>query len=620
MLTKNELALLLNTITFKKHQSELFPENTDLVAEITQLELELSNHNVMERQKITLAQFSNNVIHSQHHHQRKYTSILTSNVKFALIYGPTQLGKTEATLQFVKISLNNNLITIISNDNKTDQQEQMFQRFKMGLANTNSDILKVSDKNFQKKFENCLLLSHRIVIFVLDNSIQLIKLTNILKINSEKLSLKISAVHDEGDSLTRHCNVNQLVEKQADSHKQWILMSQFLESQNIDFKRVFVTATPEAVVKLYDVQIIVELEKPQNYVGYKNIGYWPIQEENLLDILELEINRRLTKQENGIILVCTEKKISHGQDPIFLDYSNNFPAALISTYNGKNGITVRPVTILANGFQNILNNFVTRYNFDKNNKKIKYTQENTIYTIKNMAIRDFYQICKESNHIAIVTIGMDLMSRGISFVSAKKEHDALAATTLIYCPGQKMHAVGLCQTIGRICGTARPDLQRRLYSSESVISNYKAFNKNQKQYLKALRESDGIVSKIIMNQIVLNNKLTRPIDRPALKLKFEYREEEIEGEIDRVKLNKLRKWLNSDTLVGKMIRFLYDAHGEISFEKLMEDIEYEGTEQQFRDNICGGISIGAQYGHLWITSGENIKLNPKIRTFMDNQN
>ena len=69
-----------------------------------------------------------------------------------------------------------------------------------------------------------------------------------------------------------------------------------------------------------------------------------------------------------------------------------------------------------------------------------------------------------------------------------------------------------------------------------------------------------------------------------------------------------------------MIRFLYDAHGEISFEKLMEDIEYEGTEQQFRDNICGGISIGAQYGHLWITSGENIKLNPKIRTFMDTLN
>jgi hypothetical protein len=49
-----------------------------------------------------------------------------------------------------------------------------------------------------------------------------------------------------------------------------------------------------------------------------------------------------------------------------------------------------------------------------------------------------------------------------------------------------MHAVGLCQTIGRITGTARPDLQRRLYASKSVIENFINYNENQKQYLKEI--------------------------------------------------------------------------------------------------------------------------------------
>ena len=55
-----------------------------------------------------------------------------------------------------------------------------------------------------------------------------------------------------------------------------------------------------------------------------------------------------------------------------------------------------------------------------------------------------------------------LIARGISFVSSEKTPDAIAATTMIYRPGVTMHNVGLCQTIGRITVTARPDLKSML--------------------------------------------------------------------------------------------------------------------------------------------------------------
>ena len=57
------------------------------------------------------------------------------------------------------------------------------------------------------------------------------------------------------------------------------------------------------------------------------------------------------------------------------------------------------------------------------------------------------------------------------------------------------------QTIGRITGTARPDLQRRLYASKSVIENYINYNENQKQYLKEIVKNDNIAWDVINKYI-----------------------------------------------------------------------------------------------------------------------
>jgi hypothetical protein len=263
----------------------------------------------------------------------------------------------------------------------------------------------------------------------------------------------------------------------------------------------------------------------------------------------------------------------------------------------------------------------------KKNKKIVYTDDSTnetknVWNIKGIAIKDFYQICKEVGSGIIVTIGMDLMARGISFVSSEKAIDTIAATTMIYKPGTTMHAVGLCQTIGRITGTARPDLQRRLYASKNIIEDFIKYNENQKQYLKEIVKNDNIVSSEIMKTIELNKKLTRSIDRKKLGLKPMYKSEsesesEIEGEIDGVNLNKLNKWLNDNSLVGRMVRYLYDQETSISLEEFKNGINYTETDEKFLSNVKNGKGTSCAHGKLWSNLNNTIILNEKIRKYID---
>lgn len=216
----------------------------------------------------------------------------------------------------------------------------------------------------------------------------------------------------------------------------------------------------------------------------------------------------------------------------------------------------------------------------------------------------------------------DLMSRGMSFVSTKDDTRTapLAATTMIYVPGKNMHLVGLAQSIGRICGNARPELQRRLYTTQSVIDNYCIFNQNQKQYLKAIRESNGILSCKIIKEIELNNKPTRAIDRAALGLKFQYKmvSEDIDddGRIDGVKLKDLRRWLDQDNWVGKMIRFLYENES-VNFIEFKNGIGYEGSENEFNNTISNGRGKNTVYGKLWSYKNRVVQINQKIKNYID---
>ena len=87
--------------------------------------------------------------------------------------------------------------------------------------------------------------------------------------------------------------------------------------------------------------------------------------------------------------------------------------------------------------------------------------------------------------------------------------------------------------------------------------------------------------------------------------------EDEETEIDGVNLKKLKSWIDGETLVGKMINYLYE-YGSMTMEELKEGVEYEESDKKFKDNIDSGRSLKARYGKLWNYKNNQITLNKNI--------
>jgi len=187
----------------------------------------------------------------------------------------------------------------------------------------------------------------------------------------------------------------------------------------------------------------------------------------------------------------------------------------------------------------------------------------------------------------------------------------------------------LCQAIGRLTGTAQSKLLRRLYTTDDVYNNYMIFIENQKEIIKAIKENGNKVDDSLISDIALW-KMSRPVDRKTLKLEkdmvFWEDTEDMESdsgyttdenEIDGVKLVSLHKWINGDTLVGKMIRYLYDNEETISFKDFKDEIGYKDCSKKFISNIENGCGKRARYGKLWDYKNDKIKLNNNIREYID---
>ena len=96
---------------------------------------------------------------------------------------------------------------------------------------------------------------------------------------------------------------------------------------------------------------------------------------------------------------------------------------------------------------------------------------------------------------------------------------------------------------------------------------------------------------------------------------------EIEGEnitddeniVDGVNIIKLKKWLrNKNAIVGKILRFLYSENKQVSVDDVMNAIDYDGSSEQFFNNIKNGSGLNAQFGLLWNYSRNTVVINPHI--------
>jgi hypothetical protein len=554
------------------------------------------------------------------------------SVRNVLVYAPTQVGKTNAMIEIVKDCVSQGISVVISSDNKKDQMCQLFARLTQ-MVETNYEqvfdgcfITTVDNKNFDDILEGD---NKTFVVCCLDNKTQIQKVyEKIVGVHDANGLPSLCVIHDEADVITKSRNVSDILNTQPESHKKWLECMSNCVKRGISVKRVFVTATPENVVYLHKPGYVWELPIPEHYVGGEKIAFHQLDDfsgDRIVRLLAREVQAR--QSEGGIILYCVErnKDESGGDDKgthnsVFENLNNSLRKTgldAISVYN-SDGIKVslrtkKHRTLFVNKLES---------------NGIKYDNlEQHVFLIKRneVAISQFYGYLQSVGCRVVLTIGKDLISRGISFVSDHKENP-LTATTMIYRPGAQLHQVGLCQAIGRLTGTAQSTLQRRLYTTDDVHTNYMTFLNNQKQIIGCIKENGSKVDNDLISEISLW-KASRPIDRRVLKLERDitfWSEDsrdsgytsDTENEIDGVDLNKLSKWMQDDSLVGKMIQSLYSVN-ETTLEKFKNDVNYNGTMNEFIHNVDNGRGVKCCYGKVWIYKNNTVTLNPRIREYLD---
>lgn len=476
---------------------------------------EMSNVNVQNRNQENTENFAKQIIEKENEKKNRYILFIESKSVNCIIYAETQVGKSAATISFIKTCFQYNTPVIVSTDNKTDQQEQLFNRIQKDFISEDVTLLKVTDKSFKKDLKECISNGNkRFVIFCLDNNSQIEKLIEQLtscytRIPQMKEIDKMAIIHDEADTIAKDQDTNVITENQAKSHQKWLELKDTINNNmgEIDLKRIFVTATPENVVQLYNIKCpdVMRLEKPSNYTGYDKIEHIDITDDlEIGEKLKNEVDRIKNSGTNEAILYCIDRKIEDGHN-ILLQHFTNELNCIVNTYNG-------------NGISTIINNPIQLERFERrlNRYNVTFIKNETHFQMKNMSIRMFYSIMKAIGENCVLTIGKDLICRGISYVGSDKDAP-ITATIMFYRPGKTMNAVGICQTIGRITGCAMQDLKRRLYCPKDVYETYIKFNENQEKFIKEITKKDNTgTTKETLDNLVFKN-FKRHIDRPKLK-------------------------------------------------------------------------------------------------------
>lgn len=398
-------------------------------------------------------------------------------VKNTIITAPTQVGKTNTIIELCKSC--EGWVSVISCDNKIDQLNQLLNRVKGEEINVYS--LDSAYKNMTEVI-NHITNKENIVIVILNNETQVSKLTSFIQKIWKKVAIKkYICIHDESDMVNKSDDIKNLTNKKIPkSHREWIGHFQIMKSLNISLiRRIWVTATAENCSLLFDIKAkdILVLPSPADY---RQVNTHLIWSGNSNQELTYEIERIRTAKNGEVILYCCERLI---KDQTTLAHKISRENNCITVvYNSKDTV------IFGNNIKLEVNDSI-----DQILSKLKQETDNT----------------------PVVIFGCDLMNRGLSFVG--KGIDPYTATVMFYKGGLKSHAIGLVQKIGRITGSARPDLEdRKIYCTKEIYDDYNNYLSNQQAVYSAIKENPELNMNQIL-RIVGSEKLKRPVDRPALK-------------------------------------------------------------------------------------------------------
>jgi hypothetical protein len=140
----------INIVTNLLRNSTL---NENQLQQITQL---ISSMSVENRNKEKTNNFAEKILNTENPKKNRYVKFLESSSVNALIYAPTQVGKSNATREFIETCFKANVPVIVSTDNKNDQNEQLFCRISSHLSGADVKLMKVSDKSFGDDLKACV--------------------------------------------------------------------------------------------------------------------------------------------------------------------------------------------------------------------------------------------------------------------------------------------------------------------------------------------------------------------------------------------------------------------------------------------------------------------------------
>jgi hypothetical protein len=485
---------------------------------------------------------------------------LTKNV---IITSPTQVGKTRYIIENCERNKNRPYMFILTCDNSKAQMAQLKVRlFDRGI--TCFDTTSAT----KTKIENILRDGKAVVILMLNNGAQIAKLEKI--VNTVRVQYRPSqylVYHDEADMINK-ADIGVQVDDNAVAlaHRRWLSFFSTLEGRNEIVKRFWVTATPENCSSIAGItgRDIVVLPVPQNYVSISENIEW----DGSFDALGYEVERIRTIGNGEVILYCVDKKKSD-QSSIALEISVS-----------KNCIALC-------------------YNSDGS---IVYNNGNVMVDVSG----DISSILDRLRGLGpIVVVGYNLMNRGISFVAGPISSPEFAlinppptATVMFYSGGSTSHIVGLAQRFGRICGTSRPDITRRVvYCDSQVYSDYVAYLANQQTVFDCLADVENIDKTMvqILNDSGSGVSMKRPLDRPALKsVNDSYKLIGVEGravvgtlETDEDKMKSLvRRWKVTGNAgrVGSLFRRMIASGGKMESGMVRELFNNDQTYNALTSN------------------------------------
>ncbi len=478
-----------------------------------------------------------------------------------IITAPTQVGKTASIIELLKST--KGYFCVVSCDNKIDQLNQIYNRFKQ--ANLNVFILNSCKKRNTMNIIRCLKKKISIVVLLLNNSSQIYKLSCLIKVIKQNfISDNYLCIHDESDTIIKIENDNGddnvII---PESHKEW--ESHFAFTSEI-FKhtlRVWVTATYENCSNNANIQgkDIVVLPAPPEYRGVTRHVTWEESAENAEFLLE-EIKRINTFGTGEVILYCYNSLIKEQYDKA--ESLSKFADCITIVYNsgfkcvfGYKGYT---------SFTKSINEVLT---------DLKKTQK------------------------TVVIFGNDLMSRGISFTG--HGYKPLTATVLFHKDNSSTTAVNISQKFGRITGTSRPDINiRTVYCTERAFNDYQTYIGNQRAIYKALEEYPELTTMELL-KVVDSKKLNRKVDRVSLKktnkiYKENCKEEKENKSTETDKMKRLVKsWKNVSNVstIAKLFRLMIKHNGKLL------SIEVKKILEQYGDNYYN--NLVAKVNNRWDT-------------------